>query len=164
MHPSIKATRVLIINEEYITLINCIKQLDYFRIIHFDAASAKRLTYSIPVVCAVDVNIAIIGVASRTAIISRLQASQADDACCDQVPLLLFCRKLCKVSYRDSSFENHTFWFAITNFIGKCMQAQWRSKRILNTGRWIPGGGYRKSAAQAIFIDKRKFLMLNGNN
>ena len=102
---------------EQIAFGDCIEEFNHLCIQHFYAAAAKGLANAVFVVGSVDVDVSIVGVAAVAAVMTGLQTSEADDARCDQVLLLLVFRELGKVSGWDASFECHAHRFAVADFV-----------------------------------------------
>ena len=132
---------------------------------HFDTAATKRSPDAVLVVGPMNIDVARIGVASGAVIDAGHEAFQAEDAGGNEVLFARIRLKFGKMScHWHTPAKDATGRTVAADFIGDCVQAKRRAKRICLTGGRVAGGGNIKNSALGSSLEKGHALVLNGDH
>lgn len=131
-----------LLDENEVAFLGPVEELDHFLVSKLNTACAGERADFVLVIGAVEIDVALVGVATGALVVPRFQSFQPKDAGSDEVFLLLrFWQIPVAFADVDASFENGPDKGAVADLFGDSVEAGGRAEGVFDAGRRVFAGG-----------------------
>lgn len=130
-----------LLDVDVVAFVDEVEEVDDFFVGELDAATTGGLTDFVFVVGAVEIDVAIMTVATGAVVMAAFEAFEPEDAGGYEVGFLLFIAELAVgFAYLDATFEDCPEWGVFANFLGDAMQSGGGAEGVFFAGWGLQTG------------------------